>query len=209
MACKSTSDLACETSANAFQESSIIGEDIQRILYPLMRLLLEGRPVPVGKIVERSNLSLDKTQFILDELGAERNAAGEITGLGLTLEPTSHEYRVGGKTFYTWCAPDALLYPKVLDHTARVVSSDPVTGEKITLTVSPEGVKELSPSTAVVSWTREADGRDIRGTFCRYGRFFVRPQTAKRWQQDHPNIEILEVREALEAVRQMGSFLGS
>lgn len=209
MACKSTSDLARETSANASREGSIIGEDARRVIYPLMPLLLEGKPAPVSEIAERSDLPPGRAQFILDELGAERNEAGEITGLGLTLEPTPHEYRVGGKTFYTWCAPDTLLFPKVLDHTARVVSSDPVSDEKITLTVSPEGVQELNPPTAVVSWTREADGRDIRGTFCRYGRFFVRPQTATRWQQDHPKIEILEVEEALEAIRQMDSFLGS
>lgn len=208
MACKSTSDLACETVDNILQESSVAGEGIRHVIYPLMRLLLDGNPVPVEKLADHSDLPPDRIKFILEEWGPpERNETGEITGLGLTLEPTPHEYHVGGETLYTWCAPDALGFPEVLNHTAYVVSADPVTDEKVTLTVSPEGVEELDPSSAVVSWTREADGRDIRGTFCRYGRFFARPQTAKQWQQDHPHTEILEVQEALEAVRLMNSFV--
>ena len=207
MACESIPDLAHETFANATQESWISEDDARRVVYPLMNLLLKGEPVPPGKLADHSGLPLDRVESVLQEWKVERNESGEITGGGLTLNPTSHEYQVGEQTLYTWCAPDALLFPKVLDHTAGVVSSDPVTGEKITMTVSPEGVDDLAPSTTVVSWTHEADGRDIRETFCRYGRFFACPQTAKQWQRDHPQTEILEVEEALEAVRLMDSFL--
>lgn len=123
------------------------------------------------------------------------------------MEPTPHEYQIGEKTFYTWCAPDALLFPMVLGHTAHVSSTDPITGEKVSLTIAPEGVEDFNPSTSVVSWKSQADASDIRGTFCRYGRFFARPQTAEQWQRDHPHVDIIEVHEALEAVRLMESYL--
>ncbi len=207
MACTSTSDLARETVANASRESTTIGEHARAVIYPLTHLLLEGQPVPVEKLANHSEMPPDQVDSLLQQWGAERNDAGEITGMGLTLEPTAYEYHVAGKTFYTWCAPDTLLFPNVLGHTAQVISSDPVTGEKVSLIVSPEGIEEVSPSTTVVSWTREADERDIRGTFCHFGRFFARRTSARQWQEDHPRVEILGVQDALDAVRQMDASL--
>lgn len=207
MACQSPSNLAQETSESFMQESSVAPEELRQTTRAALKLLLKGAPIPIQAVATQSSISLERTEFILNELGAERSKDGKLTGLGLSLKPTPHKYYVGQKRFFTWCAPDALLYPAILGHTANVASTDPVSGDRITLTVSPEGAEELSPSTTVVSWACNANGRDVRGSFCRYGRFFTDRQTAQQWQTDHPAIEILDVEKATKAIRQMESLL--
>lgn len=207
MTCKSPSNLAEETLAHSTRESRLDEAELGRTVRAVIDLLLAGDPIPVERIASQSEVPHEKVEFILNELGAERSGEGLITGLGLSLEQTPHEYHVDGKQFFTWCAPDALLYPAIQGHTAQVVSSDPVSGDKISLTVAPGGVEDMNPSHAVVSWSRTPDGRDVRGTFCRYGRFFTGRDTARQWQNEHPAIEILSVREATEAIRAMDSLL--
>ena len=53
---------------------------------------------------------------------------------------------------YAWCALDPFLIVPVIRRPAHVESKDPVTGEPITMTVTPQGIKDLFPSTAVVSF---------------------------------------------------------
>lgn len=209
MDCESAAELAQETLDNASETGGIVADEAHAVIYPLMRLILKGNPVALDTLDDRSERPREKIVSFLELWGPEYNEEGEIVGAGLSLESTPHEYQVEGDTFYTWCAPDALLYPKVLGHTARVVSLDPVSEQEITLTVSPDGVDEFSPSGTVVSWTREANGRDIRGSFCRYGRFFAGRSTAREWKEQHPKIEILDVREALDAIREMDALFRS
>lgn len=207
MACTSPSSLAEETLEHSTQKSSFATAELGQTVRAVIDLLLTGDPVPVESVARQSEIPLEKVKFILSKIEAERNEEDLITGLGLSLERTPHEYHVDGKQFFTWCAPDALLYPAIQGHTAEVVSSDPISGDKITLTVAPEGVEDMNPSSTVVSWSRSPDGRDIRGTFCRYGRFFTGRDTARQWQNEHQAIEILNVREATEAIRCMDALL--
>ena len=69
----------------------------------------------------------------------------------------------GGKPIYAWCALDPFLIVPAISRTARVESADPITGEPITMTVTPEGVEHVSPAFAVVSFlTPTRPGPSIR-----------------------------------------------
>jgi alkylmercury lyase len=62
---------------------------------------------------------------------------------------TSHVYKANGRKLYTRCAVDALLFPVMLKHTAHIESPDPVGGDKIQVTVTPDGVQKVKPESAV------------------------------------------------------------
>ena len=107
-------------------------------------------------------------------------------GFGLTLVPTPHAYEANGRKLYAWCAVDALLFPVMLGHTAQIESRDPVTGEKIQVTVSPDGVQNVEPESAVVSWVNAIDLSNIRGNVCHYVHFFGSSESASKWIARHP-----------------------
>lgn len=183
------------------EQAGLDGAELGRLTRAVLDRLMEMKPVEVEEIARLSKLSLARTRVLLDQLGAERDDQGRIVGLGLTLEPTPHEYRAEGRKLYTWCAPDALLYPYVLDHTAEVRSTDPVSEERVELVVSSTGVEMVRPRSARVSWVRESDPRDVRGSFCRSSRLFATEETAVEWVGDRSGIEILEVDEAARSIR--------
>jgi alkylmercury lyase len=110
-------------------------------------------------------------------------------------------YRAKGRKLYTWCAPDALLYPYVLDHTAEVRSTDPVSDERVELFVSSTGIEMVRPRSARVSWVRKGDPRNVRESFCRSSLFFTRAETAEDWAEGRDGVEILTVEEATRSIR--------
>ncbi|MFE0098868.1 organomercurial lyase [Streptomyces sp. NPDC059009] len=56
-----------------------------------------------------------------------------------------------GQRRYGWCAMDVLMFPVVFKEPAAVTSRCATTGEPITLTVTPNGVRDLTPTTAAVT----------------------------------------------------------
>src|SRR5712692_3334777 len=122
-----------------------------RLSLPLWRLLAEGVPVSLEELATESHRPLNEIQAFLHSSDVRVDQEGHIIGLGLSFQPTRHQFHLGGKTLYTWCALDTLAFPALLGRTARVISSCPVTGKEIRLTVTPEAIVDLSPASAVVS----------------------------------------------------------
>ncbi|MPZ53071.1 MAG: hypothetical protein GEU79_10145 [Acidimicrobiia bacterium] len=97
---------------------------------------------------------------------------------------------------WTWCAADTLFLPKLLGVTASVESKAPVTGEAITLTVSPAAVESVQPDGVLVSmnspeaWETNLAMRLIV-TACHYIHFFSSAQSGGEWTDSHPNTVLL------------------
>jgi alkylmercury lyase len=191
------------------------GPDLSRLLVRVMRELARGRPLPkerVDQIIGDLGIAREGAYRFLREV-AERDADGEVFGImGLSLNDTPHRFYVDGTRMSTWCAGDALFVPTVLDQTATVESNSPVSGEKVRLTVSPQGVEEVDPVGAVVSIVivdpNEADTSTVEaiwGTFCHHIFFFASREEAARWAAGRDDIEILSVDEAFELGRQLSS----
>jgi alkylmercury lyase len=191
------------------------GPDLSPLLVRLMRELTQGRPVPkerVERIVADIGIDRDDTYRFLGEV-AERDADGNVFGAtGLSLNDTPHRFYVNGTRMSAWCAGDTLFLPTVLDRTASVASKSPVSGEKVRLTVSPRGVEEVDPASAVVSMVIvDPDAADmssveaIWGTFCHHIFFFASREEAEQWAVGRDDIEILSVEEAYESVRLVSS----
>ena len=191
------------------------GPELSPVLVRLQRELAQGRPVPkerVDRIIADIRIAPEEAHKLLREV-TERDADNNVVGImGLSLNDTPHRFYVNGARMSTWCAGDALFLPPVLDRTASVESKSPVTGERVSLTVSPQRVEEVDPAGAVLSIVIvDPDDADmgsveaIWGTFCHHLFFFASREEAERWAAGRHDIEILSVEEAYELVRQLSS----
>lgn len=111
--------------------------------------------------------------------GVDRNRDGDVIGFwGLALSGMPHDLILGEATINAWCAIDPLLIVPLLDtDEATVRSSDPVTGEEVTLTITRDGVTDVTPETAVVS-VLAPEGEfdhDVVARFCHYVLFSPHP----------------------------------
>lgn len=175
--------------------------ETQRIIGQTMKFLAEGHTVRPDQVAARIQISADKITSTLNEWGAEFNQAGRIVGFGLTLIPTQHLYKANGRKLYTWCVGVALALPVILKQTANIESPDPVTGEKIQVKVTPERVEKVVPSSGVVSWVKDLDLTDVRGTACNYIHFFSSPKTATKWIAGRSLLTIFSANNVFQALK--------
>lgn len=158
-----------------------------------------GKPLPKATLSTSLKISQDELEQRLTRLpDTEFDREGNIVGWGVTLVPTRHRFQVGGKSLYTWCAFDTVLFPPTLGETAQVHSTCPVTGQPISFVATPDGVvKELTPASAVLSLIVPAERSEcIRSTFCEQSLFFQSAQAAALWPSMHPEALILLIEEA-------------
>ena len=183
-----------------------------RIWLPLWRLLAEGSPVRLSRLARASHRSLDELQAVLPSLDVRLDQEGNILASGLSLVPTAHQFHLGEQTLYTWCALDTLLLPPLLGRAARVISTCPVTGKEIHLTVTPEATLDLSPADAVISVHlpgEETNLCHVQEDICDDGLFFVSRDVAAAWPRLHPQAVLLTVEEAAQLGRELASTIRS
>jgi alkylmercury lyase len=176
-------------------------QEQRHIIGQMLRLLANGSPVKPTEIALRLQASPDKVTSTLRKFGAEFDQDGNILGLGLTLVTTPHIYEVNGRKLYTWCAADALIFPVILKQSVRIESSDPVTGKKIQVHLTPDRVEKIEPMSAVVSFIKNVDVTDVRGTGCNNLNFFSSPKTAAKWIAEHPDTTFYPVNDIYEALK--------
>lgn len=125
-----------------------------RLLVHVMRELAHGSPLTAEQVngfIAHLGIALAAAQQFLREV-TERDARDQIVGaMGLSLQDHAHRFSVAGVSLSAWCAEDTLFLPAILQQTATVESSSPVSGESIRLRVSPQRVEEVRPAGAVVS----------------------------------------------------------
>ncbi len=149
----------------------------------LQKLLLEGQPVSPERIAASLQISQDEVNTLLR--GAEVDKAGNVVGSGLSLVPTPHSYQINGRQFYVWCAGDAIMFPIFHKTSAVIESPDPISGQKVRLIGTPEGARDVEPSTAVVSWVPGTQKwENIRAGFCNFTNFFTSVETASEMSQN-------------------------
>jgi alkylmercury lyase len=157
-------------------------------------------------------LTLKEIQAFLHSSDVRVDQEGHIIGLGLSFQPTQHQFHLDEKTLYTWCALDTLAFPALLGRTARVISSCPATGQEIHLTVTPQGIADLSPAGAVVSVRLPGEDTDIchvQEDICNDGYFFVSREVASTWPSLHPKAVLLSLEEAAELGQVLASAIRS
>ncbi len=168
----------------------------------ILRGLVNGQPVSIDYLASVSNMShksVKKTLLSLPNIEYDR--AGNIIASGLSLTPTPYLFQVSGKTLYTWCALDTLMYPILLGQQATVESLCPITGALIKLTVSPTAINHVSPLGIVLSLVVPENSKtccDVRDAFCNHVYYFSSHTVAERWKATQSNAMILSLKEAFD-----------
>ena len=164
----------------------------------LLRKLAKGQPVAVPPAETELTVALSRWPNV------EFDEHGRVVAFsGLSLAATAHRFIVGGRQLYTWCAWDTLFLPALLDQTAQVESSCPVTGSRVRLTVEPSGSSDLHPEELWVSFPAAAttSTADITGTFCCHVHFLAGRPAADEWLTRNAGATALTLRDAFELGR--------
>lgn len=148
-------------------------ESLKWLFQPLIQLLTRGKPVAIDEIAAATKRSSKEIENILSTLpSVERDEQGRVIGYGITLNPTPHHFEVGGKTLYTWCALDTLMFPKLIGRTVHIESPCYKTRKTIKVTVNPNQVVSVEPPSAVVSIVTPEQMTSVRESFCNQVHFF-------------------------------------
>lgn len=170
----------------------------------LIPLLAEGRPISPERIAGLLGRPREEIVAALRQLPSiEWDETGNVVGAGLTLRPTPHRFEMNGRTLFTWCALDALMFPGLIEQTVQVESPCAGTGVPVRVTVTPEGVEQVEPPEAVVSLVAPEASPDIRRAFCDYVNFFCSSEVAAEWLARHPGATTLPVAEAYQLGRRL------
>ncbi len=170
----------------------------RRVATATYRLLARGRAVEPRQVAAFAGAPLEQVEAVLEDWGGtRRDNEGRIVAFGgLDLEPTSHAMRINGTQLFTWCAWDTLFIPLILDAEAAVESGTP-DGGTVSLTMGANGVRDVTPATAVLSLVRppEAESSEIRNRFCRHVMLFRDEEAGRRWAADRDDVTLVSVEE--------------
>ena len=210
------SSLLVEKLAKNLNEAGIppdFGPDNSRLLIKVWRTLANGNPVTneqIDQIAAEIGIPVDPAGEFLSQV-TERDGDDNIIGLmGLSLnEDWVHRFNVDGVSLRTWCAWDTLFLPPMISKTVVVESESPMSGDTVSLVVSPEKVESSTPPGAVVSIaTIDPAIHDVSSVeaiwsnFCHQVFFFPSMDEAEQWAEGMTNIVILSVHDAYELGKQ-------
>jgi alkylmercury lyase len=185
--------------------------DGKRISIALYRLLAEGDPVFPRKLATKVGLDEKRVHEMLRGWpGVFFDKQGRVQGYwGLAIAEMKHRFEVAGKTLYTWCAWDSLFLPEILQKTAQVSSSCPITGETIRLRVHPREIESIHPTDTVMSFPQVDHmelGEDLVTNFCHFVNFFRSPEAANRWLEKYPGHVVLSPDDGFELARRKNAL---
>lgn len=192
------------------------GAEDQWLARTLFQLLAKGEPVDDARLAGAAGRPAAQVSAVLEGPAFApllyRDEAGRIVGFGglglAQLGETVHRLHVDGREVYAWCAGDALFLPSTLEREVRVESRCPVTDERISLTVSPEGYRDIEPPEAVMSMltpeevaARTGRGEDVIRSLCHFLFFFASEESAREWTDQHPGTVLFRIEEGFELGR--------
>ena len=182
-----------------------ISHESKRLARRVARLLAEGEPLEIERIAHVLERPEPEVEAAIAELPwVVRDDRERVVGFwGLGLIKTPHRLRVAGRDLYAFCAMDALYLPFLLGAEIEIESTDPTTGEPIALTVSPEGLGDVSPAEAAVSLRIPADGftgdsLQVIKDACHFIHFFASEEAAHECARRHDGIFVVSLQDAFE-----------
>jgi alkylmercury lyase len=183
-----------------------LSDEDRPVARTLVRLLGKGEPVEPERLADALGVSTREAAEAIGELPfVYRDDDGRVVGFwGLSVAEMPHRLRADGRNLYTWCAWDTLFLPIALGEQVEVESACPTTGEPITLTVSPDGISNLQPSGAVMSFRLPGEqgfSSDVIRSFCRFVHFFASDDSARAWTAGHEGTFQLSIDDGFELGR--------
>lgn len=176
--------------------------DSRRVAVQLYRLLAKGESVARQSLATAAGVSLERVNEILEDWSGVFYDGDKIQGFwGITpKEFSKHLYTSNGRTNYAWCAWDTLFLPEILGSEAEIQSTCPESGEIIRLDVSPDGVLQVEPQSAVMSILEPTDDvtEDVVSKFCHFVYFFPSMEIGAQWIAKNPGTRLISIKDAFE-----------
>jgi len=167
-------------------------DEDRRLAQTCVRLLADGEPVKVQRLAGALGRPEAEVYKDLAKLPwVYRDDQDRVIGYGgALLIETPHRLRVDDRQLYAMCAGDALILPLSFESDVSVESTCPTTKERITLTVSSAGVRNVSPAGAVMSYPLPGEegysfSGDLASRMCNFSHFFASEAAAKHWISEH------------------------
>jgi len=183
-----------------------LNEKEQRIAARLYKLLAQGRPIKHEYLAESLKMTTQEIDDVVDNWsGVYHDEKKTVQGFwGLALPEMKHRFLVEGRQLFTWCAWDSLFIPRIIGKTAKVQSPCPITGERIQLTVSPDGIESMAPKGAVMSLLTPAAAKvkeNVIFHFCHYVYFFKTEEAGRKWTAENEGTFLVTIEEGFELGR--------
>lgn len=169
--------------------------DNKESIIKIHKELLKGIPLTKQAYYQLSNLTKEKADEVLKKMGELDEQGNIIAFFGLSITPTKHRFIVNGKTLYTWCVVDAILFSEWLDISSHILTQDSIDGSFIELKIESDYLLWADPYPLFVSWVETMDSSNIRASFCNHVSFFASETTANQWIKDNPRGKILTIEE--------------
>ena len=178
-------------------------EEGLRLLGHVLRELAGGQPVAPARLAALAGLPVEWVEALLRQVPSEWDPSGQrLVGLGLTMVPTQHRFRVHDHDLWTWCAGDTLMFPVTIGAPAQIESPCAATGEPVRVQVTPTEVLQVEPAGAAASFvTPSIDLSQVRQAVCFNSHYFRSVEAAASWQAQHPDGLVLPVAEAFAVLR--------
>lgn len=177
----------------------------------LLRELVKGEPVAIARLAEALGAPVMTAEAFVRKSSlsplVHADESGRIVGFwGLSVNRTRHQITIAGRTLWTWCAMDTLLYAELLGETVEIATRDPETERLIRLTASPAGVETTNPTSIAVSTVRPvaadvSSNARLQASACHFIYFFDSRASAERWQMKHPETVLVSLDEAFGFAR--------
>jgi alkylmercury lyase len=189
---------------DAFGPITPVEQQLAREIY---RTLLTGHAATVADLAARLHTDAQRLSDSVHRWpGVYLDSHQRITGFwGLALAEMAHRITVEATTTFAWCAFDPLFILPLLGTTGSVTSRCPITAEPVSLTITPEGIRDLTPGEAVVSMLAPTGRFDaqVRTTFCHYVLFFASPEAGRAWTSAHPGTFLLPATDAFDLAQRV------
>jgi hypothetical protein len=106
----------------------------------------------------------------------------------LTAAETPHTVEVDGQNYPVNCALDGLLLPLLADRDGTLTTTDPGTGETLSVRISPSGGHATSHPGAVLSLGVAGGSEDVHECACPHINLFAVPDAFAGWSDRHPAV---------------------
>ncbi|MBN4066099.1 hypothetical protein JYT51_02055 [Candidatus Amoebophilus asiaticus] len=193
-----------ELASPLIEQFKLLGTDITELIIKVQIEFLNGHEVLDEKIIsmlKSTNLQCHEIENIQCNRLIEINNNNIVGIAGMSLTPTPHTYLVNNQKVFVWCAADAIIFPLFHNHAANIVSHDPINGREIKLVVTPNGIKNLEPDCAVVSWVhmKHMPNPDkVQSDWCNQVHFFYDSTSAIQGTNKNSGLVILTIEEVFK-----------
>lgn len=180
------------------------GKDFWRLLWTAVRELATGVPVEPERLAALAGMPLDRTLTIAREAWEWDPSGEQLVGAGLTFNETQYQVDIDGCSTWTYCAPDTLELPVMLDKPVRTQSVCAATGDPIRVHATPTTVETVDPPSTMVSFPDTSSRpslANLRRMGCNQSSFYRDADAAAEWLAANPRGRLLAVADAYRVLR--------